>query len=501
VRTRTTDAPVRIQGAAPIMSAAKLSNELLIEIFRYLDVKSLSNVSLCSHRFYDLALPIRYSTYEEVELGETLDPFIRTIFENPHLAKYVKHYIGHGRIEPKVVFPETHQATIREGLFPKYFGHRYLTGNWCQDTFVEGTWDAVTAILLLLFASSLESIVMLSYGDSEVEDGPDNIHIDTVLRRMKELQDNPGSTIPCMAKVRKIRLVSHEPWIETQLALVIPYLGLKSVREVTIEQLGNEFGADLDLFAGLSRHSHITDLTLKRCNIDDNAFQRFMVSFNSLQRFHFEHTGGYDIRAPPVIGDHLAHLEQSLEELTIDTPFHGQEDYGDLIDEESSHDGGDPYDELPSMIGSLAHFQKLKKINISYSILIREGTRWDRQHHVQRFLESLPPFLEHLALLHCRASGVQAGVPLLSREPHLKTLRLSLDHEFRGERGCGPVTVEFLEKMALKTGAKFVWEVLEGDKDHPFSVRPSEHYDGDDDNDDDDDYEYDEEADEDRDGG
>lgn len=448
------------------MSIPTLSNELYIEIFRHLDAKSLSEISLCCHRFYDLVPPIFYRTYVQQDYDYEPDPFIRTIFEKPHLSRYVKHFTGHGGVGIMASLPETHRSLIREGLLPNYFDHQDVVENWCEDAFVEESWDAVTAILLLNFASSLESITMLSYGDSEIVNGPDNVHINTVLRKMRELQDNSKSTIPCMAKVRKVHLQSDKSLIEIQIALILPFLRLKSVREVTVEQLGNHFGTDYDLFTGLPLHHHITDLSLKRCDIDDVAFRNFVQSFPSLKRFHLEHTGGYNERPPPVIGDHLAHLKHCLENLTIDAPFWRQSQHGGWIDDESDdeddYEGSDLYDELPSMIGSLGQFQKLTKVKIACDILVRKGTCWDKPHHVEAFVKSLPPFLEHLAILSCRIRGVEAGLSLLSQKPaHLKTLKLTVCPSFRGERRWGTVTIESLEKMALEKGIKFAWEVLE----------------------------------------
>lgn len=207
--------------------------------------------------------------------------------------------------------------------------------------------------------------------------------------------------------------------------------------------------------------------------------------------FHFEHTGGVDNDyLPPQIDNNLAHLKPSLKELIIDAPFWGQGDDGTL-NEESSRDDNVTYDSIhPTVlgmlnpwIGSLAEFQKLKRVDFAGCMLIREGTRWDKPDHIQSVLGDLQPFLEHLALLRGKPLGVEAAVPILSGGlSHLKTLRLQLDPEVTGKRRWGRATSKNLAGLAPQIGVKFTWDLEgadmeESDGDLQLSVPPAEHID------------------------
>ena len=140
----------------------------------------------------------------------------------------MKHYVGDG----KMGVPErwgnslaqTFGASIRE-LLPKYFEQYDVDKLW-SDAFVLGTWDATMAIFLLMIYENVMSITLPSYRDLEDDYDAEYAHIYRVLHKMKERQDSSGPTIPCMPRVRKVKIEHEGPLIEVWISMIVNYLGL-----------------------------------------------------------------------------------------------------------------------------------------------------------------------------------------------------------------------------------------------------------------------------------
>jgi hypothetical protein len=71
-----------------------LSNELILEICRFLTAKNLARLSLCSKLLYELAQPDLYFTFTQTH-KRAVPALIRTLLAKPHLAQYVRTFNGH----------------------------------------------------------------------------------------------------------------------------------------------------------------------------------------------------------------------------------------------------------------------------------------------------------------------------------------------------------------------------------------------------------------------
>jgi hypothetical protein len=170
------------------MPLDRLPDELKIQVFSQLQVlkradydqlnetvwqwdppNSLSNAALCCRSWNELATPILYSTFVDIQSHTT--KFLRTILERPDLAFYVKTYSSDfpciDAIEPDLI--DSHRAKI-EKIMETVCTDERLRNNWYRSMFRTGEYwhdgDAIAALLILLLpnVSTLELPIELPLG-------------------------------------------------------------------------------------------------------------------------------------------------------------------------------------------------------------------------------------------------------------------------------------------------------------------------------------------------
>jgi len=144
-----------------------LSNELLIEIFRYIDCTyDLANVAICCKHFALLSEPFLYSTFTQTG-RHCVGPLIRTLSTKPYLARYFKHLYGI-YIDDTVpqldlsILDQDARDWIRRQLSDQLYGSEFCD-TWLSKLFYPQNWDAAMALLLVLFSESLESVCIENF--------------------------------------------------------------------------------------------------------------------------------------------------------------------------------------------------------------------------------------------------------------------------------------------------------------------------------------------------
>lgn len=101
-----------------IMSQSKLyqlescPDELVDGVLGFVDHEALPALSLCSRRLHRLTERHLYSIFKQTSReAHALPNFLRTIMNKPHLADFVKHYIG-AATNRRITATETHVAKV-----------------------------------------------------------------------------------------------------------------------------------------------------------------------------------------------------------------------------------------------------------------------------------------------------------------------------------------------------------------------------------------------------
>lgn len=460
------------------MSAVQLPNEVWIQVFQHLGNRDLPKVCLCSHRFCELGRPLLYSQYRPGILRKHDHPTLhRAILDHPYLVQHVKYFEAPQTItiaakrgltseitkDPWLTEPqETFICQLLLQVLPDRSETYNLWKEW-RRAFEAGSWDAVIGILLLLCSLRVETIVINGYRSSSDVPEPSYPYIETVLANMKRLQDMSESPTPCMSMLRKVYL--GQLYTEMPLHLVLPYLELKSVRELWTCCLTNR--PNPELFQARSLRSGVINLTLQACNLDNDGLQSFLRCFPLLKRLQYTYRSSYEDppRRPPNPNSCLSYLKNSLENLIIDAKY---------WDCEYSHAENDAEwdNKCESLwMKDLAQFTQLKKLEIAAPILIRWGADYSDENELRIFADTLPPNLETLTITSS-AKGTWDFLAGIFRHgwvpPLLKRLRLVFRKDYRYvitsedgvwhtwlylEEAASSIGVDFTAEVTLKTGA------------------------------------------------
>lgn len=475
------------------------------QITRSSTLAALSRVCKDFHAFTE---PYLFSRFDQIsEHGQELPLLLRTLLEKPYLGHFIKTYVGTCftattiEMAPfKDLFTQLRCAAVwsfAKGLKKKAElkggAVTFSLSSWSYQM-MHGVWDAITALLLCLLPN-LEEFILSEYASVYGYRA-----IDAIFDRAGWLQDrnlpidieasgyqniyayedeNPkfqkatrlwksapkrGNMEFGMANLRVVRISCNH--LEAYPAVGLPmrhatsFLGLKSV-----EKFSGHMILDDDEDEDFSAHDFkTTDLTIHHTAIFMGVSEPFLASFKHLKRLVCnmdynvavaEEQSQYYEFAPPHVSHAIAHLSESLEELSLT-----QEKYRDVIET-----GSDQY--LP--LESLASFGKLRKLEVSADILLGRrpispvGARssddvvipykYQRSKHL---LSMFPDSLEYLSITHCDSAIFAVIMPFLSSRIGEPGKLVEINLEFRPHLPVGPSVREWsiCQELALKCGIR-----------------------------------------------
>ncbi|KAH7321634.1 hypothetical protein BKA65DRAFT_85490 [Rhexocercosporidium sp. MPI-PUGE-AT-0058] len=460
------------------MSLSLLSNELLSEIITYLDT-ALTSISLCSRQLHFITEPILYSNIH-LNHPKSYTRFLRTIIAKPYLVGYVRHFRtkGHpyGWDYDLSFLTAEDQKWIRSQMSIAMHG-KAACGKWFKMMFFKPNvnwtevpmyWDAITAFLLTIFAPTIQTIRMDSYGSSFNH----HPYIEYNYINMILNASNPAGSF----QFQKLKEVTIKP---SKVELIIPYLQIPSVTKFQASNLTLKH--DLPKLA-----FNTTDLTLTGCRLLSRELMSLLSCFGSLRRLMYQDDGsGIFALVASHLRRGLGNSKGTLEELVLlqeegeNDRWSGDEgflssDGSGFATGSGSGSGSEPVEHR--VLGSLQTFQKLKKLHVESKFLLptkswRNSSKAPYIYSNQDCLalaDSFPPSLEHLTInispsIYSELSELIATGIAMSCTPKLKSFRMSFRHSFAWNVKPMQVLVcrlENLREMMGEKGVEVTWNCM-----------------------------------------
>ncbi|PMD13083.1 hypothetical protein NA56DRAFT_652003 [Hyaloscypha hepaticicola] len=424
------------------MVLPKLPNEVKIHVFRHLQpinwasshATDLANVVLSCRLFYELAIPILYSSFNGGGKARTFD-FLQTVLNRPDLAKYVRRLVGlcpqddrneeyalqygygytynkRGRMHNLDAKLEGLEAALRTACTDHSLRRRWYRSLARKSSRnMPGNWDSITALLVVLLPN-LSMLRLLSYCESI--DDVEVVYMPYIFSRAVKLQNSGVYTPQSLSNLRKFEICVDE--IYPSLKSIIPFLQLKSIRHAAcFLSSTNEGGAQVENGNNIEEPiSHITHLSFTDCcDIDSRSLANFLQVMRGLASVLYVHWNEIEEPYPFIpseIRRGLLHSKDTLRELTLvnDTEDYAQADEYEGQNGESSHA---PENISVSPIGSLLEFGQLRRLDVTAVALVGRddappGTKrldFEPLGHarISRVAGSLPESLEELTLRAC----------------------------------------------------------------------------------------------------
>jgi hypothetical protein len=382
------------------MSLYNLSDELLLEIAEWVNTsgyipdysrftergsKFLASLAVCSRRLNSIATPVLYRTFVQTKY-KALPSFLRTLSEKPEMRALVKTIVVYEISEEESMDMGgfSQQDLKRVGLEVDVLDYFETENPDWMENLEAGKWQAVAALLLLLLPS-LEEIEIGSYrGPNFVE----NKYIDTALAYATRQQFKPDAP-HSLQNLKTVSMAYCDTEYGMSIAAILPFCALPSVTTARIHMASDE-----QIVPNLQRY-HTQDLQINNSNIAPSVLLSILRCFSSLKKLFYENGGptvGYEDFLAQYLGQGIAHLKGSLEQLTV-------------LDQGAGDFGTE--DEELGTIGSLAGFKKLRKLAIFYNCLLAESSADDDDEddgnaaEEPRLVNVLPFSLEFLAVAQC----------------------------------------------------------------------------------------------------
>jgi hypothetical protein len=419
--------------ATPHTNLGSLSNELIINIIRYIssadevEVTGLSGTysqrhlfhfSLCSKRLYSLTEPILYHRFVEGSQANptALQLFLRRIIVRPDLANRVQVYHGTGKDKsyPDELLDITYlkeepiwtEIQKRVGQISE---NAEEAKEWIKSI-GEGDWDAITALTLSL-TRNIQDLIFRGWNYKD-EVYPILLQY---LSRARTAQsdgrlDNPFS----LRHLRKVTLEYCDTEGGMGVDLLFPFLFIPSVHTFWATMVNEE--SDHQWNGTIPKFPHIKELSLKPANMTTDALQQFLQSFPNLERLYY--CSGYEwpTLEPPRFLAAINHLKPVLQELCLFNQNYIGVDIEDFP------------------IGSLTGFTKLKTLRMDPIMLTGKAgpaTVIDGFRSRQDLVTSLPASLCHLELRNYQGNeSLESEIKNLisckpTTFPHLKSLDIN----------------------------------------------------------------------------
>ncbi|PMD39353.1 hypothetical protein L207DRAFT_513812 [Hyaloscypha variabilis F] len=428
------------------MGLNSLPSELKVIIFRHLhddhrNNDDLTQVVRCCRNFYNLAIPILYSSFNSETKARSF-ALLQTLLNAPGLGRHFQRLIGlREEFDQSPEFldvfsrPRFHFDTKTEGLeealengchdnnmrrrWSQTFSldRCYEDGKWFD---VPGNWDSITALLILLLPNVLE--FQLHFDTAKTTDHQLEF-IPYVFAQALRLQNSNLQSTYCLRHLRDIWLSVDKSSDSKSLDEILPFLQLRTIRHVSLYNSNTDEGSDDDMKVPIPHVTHLSFLPTS--DIDSRCLGNFLKAFTGLMSFSYVHWSRFDNFhshpwIPSKIREGLLYSKDSLRELTL---VNEMED-GYFTSNYSPRGRYVPrrwleHELEPRVhpIGSLLDFRQLRRLDISVIALTgrvgTDKTGYDISHgtvrprdvltHEQnlRLVDSLPDALEELSLRTC----------------------------------------------------------------------------------------------------
>jgi hypothetical protein len=439
----------------------RLPDDLKILVFSHLHVSQLwgrkykahlARVILCCRHYYNLAIPILYSSLNGESKARSLG-FLRTILKRPDLALYVQYLEGFDPGEDRspqydLIIPQRRRHLDPRGrrlLEPKLEGLTTVLEKGCDDEDLRyrwhqsfsyqqclqdgewidmpGNWDSIAALLILLLPN-LSTLDIPLYSEEPSQTQARAEFIPFVFGQALQLQTSSiHSTYPFrpLSNLRKLEISVDEHYA-VSFDSILPFLQLKSIRHVTYPVSLTNTGCDDAMNDDDIKQPifHITHLSFPQSDIHSRSLAKFLRNFRGLTQFSYVHSAEHWAEGeesypfiPSEIRRGLLHSKDSLQELTL---VNDLEDYQQADEYDENGNSEHTPENIPVLpLGSLLEFRHLRRLHASVIALVGRvvtGTKVGGTKsadidppptHEQniRFVESLPDSLEELTLRAC----------------------------------------------------------------------------------------------------
>jgi hypothetical protein len=423
--------PLYLASTAPPafrMSFDSLSAEIALEILSLAMRTDLQNLSLCSRRLYNLTQPLLYETFQQTGI-DAIPNLIRSIIEKPHLAGYIKHLdftllTQHEEsidIDVSFISPED-RVFVRSQLRESSLKDFCKTGIYNRIMSSKDNWEALLALLLILCAANLESIIFRcqTYEPKYILD------ILNLAAHKKQ---------PYFTKLRRVTLMPHPKFAQSLEGnscfnkLLSHTLRIRHLPELNLKFLFSPCLAEF-VTNGSSHTGNQEIFTIKVLSITDSHLtpeflNNTLSRFDSLTHFKYQHAktarNACDL-VPGMIEQGLFQSRHHLEELVL---------------EESDADDIFHFGNVYRALDHMGDFKKLKVVKVqALRILGLESVGRNKlppyytTEQCTAVASCLPSSLEHLKLSDCRPSIYGPISELLlspKLPPNLKSIEVSFD--------------------------------------------------------------------------
>lgn len=414
------------------MSLDHLSDELIVEVAKqlesiYHDNRSLGPLVLCSRRLNNIISPLLYRTFTQVWNKLAAIPnLLRLVMEKPRIGAEIRTLVLREIAvegEPEELDISGYSAQDFERcrtVMDSFAGVPIDKSEW-MATLERGNWDAVVS-LLLFFLPLLEGIEIEAGGLSSPT------YLNQVIKYMASQHhvQNPSHSL------KHLKSFSTAYW-DTEGGMgiysILPFCALPSLTTVRANCLEEEDG--FVLYRYPPEQYHVQNLRIENSCVGGNTMKDLLSCFTSLQKFYYEHGGaivGMAEFLPQRIGEGLAHLHNSLQELVLLS----NEIYGD---------------EPRQPLGDLAEFKKLRCIRTEAEVLFG----LESESVKPELANILPASLEILDIRSCEDDIYPQLRNLIShgkqRFPVLKTVTINIPKaQVGGFNSIGPDGVHAREE-------------------------------------------------------
>jgi hypothetical protein len=432
------------------MAFERFPDEVLIGIVHYVGldgrVSSWRNLTSVNRTLHCIVTPLLYEQFTEANYSSA-PKLLRTVLANPNLATGIRRYKGSGipNAHPQdhvrslsllyaapTFIRNLHQSVLEKGGLVEgefldvsalqevdFFNFQETMKRiGCQDRkdwvsdIRKGKWHAVTSMLLLLL-TNLEELELLEYRH-DIEAG----YLEYALGIAARLQSYTFTSHFSLKHLTRVslsacpppqRMDPFKPLPDPEylyLADVIPFFKLPSIKSMSISRLVAVEGNDYVPPDFPSKDLKFTtrELELTESCLEMWRFAQLLRTFTCLRRLVYNHVAERVDFLPQEIGRAILHLTPCLEELVVS---YAVEENG--------------YNNSPEKIGSLAMFEKLRKIEIEGPILLGYPSSWDGSMPDIQLCNILPRPLETLVM-----SPSDSQV----HEEHLRGLILAEEKKF-----------------------------------------------------------------------
>jgi hypothetical protein len=286
--------------APSLISLESLSDELLLQITRYLDdSQSLARVALVSRQFYRIANPELYTNPCRIGRGPTygvrqLLPFTWLMIKSPDLASLVRSFSIRGCFgdDARLLSPSEFDNPGRLPFPPSSSSDPDFSGaisdyKFCDDEFEEfitlvengSSEDAVITLLL----TRLPNLRRL-----RLEVPPESVYLDGLFQdQALPIRLRPIG-LPALARLEEVMIIG-QAGIHASASWAGACFNLPALQRVYCSNVGIRFDDPIEYRSAFDkRSSSVTEIELRSCTLHHRDLDKLVRSCKQLKTFIYE---------------------------------------------------------------------------------------------------------------------------------------------------------------------------------------------------------------------